>query len=99
MTKGETLRKAIHTRRCVELRYDGFRRLVEVHAYGVTHKGHEVLRVWQVSGGSVHDEEVGWKLLRLDETSGVSLAPETSQAPRKGYRKGDTAMLVINCQV
>ena len=90
---------AVRMAQCIELRYDGYRRLVEVHAYGVTKAGHDVMLVWQVSGRSAHDEPVGWKMLRLDETSGVSLATETSQAPRKDYRRGSKAMQTIYCQV
>ncbi len=90
--------EAIRTKRCVELRYDGYRRLVEVHAYGVTKAGHDIMLVWQVSGGSVHSEPTNWKMLRLDETSGVSLSTETSQAPRTDYRRGNKAMQTIYCQ-
>jgi hypothetical protein len=83
----------------LEVRYDGFVRVVEVHAVGVTAKGHAIMRVWQVRGGSVSGEHAGWKLLRLDETWGVAILDEASQVPRPGYRRDDEAMHRILCQL
>ena len=90
---------ALRKSRRLELRYDGYVRDVEVHAVGISSAGHEVMRVWQVRGGSVHNEPVGWKMLRLDEALTVALLTEASQAPRAGYRRGDRAMQTIICQV
>lgn len=84
---------------CLEIRYDGYTRIVEVHAVGVSTAGHDVMRVWQIRGGSVHNEPVGWKMLRLDEVGGVTVSSERSQAPRTGYKRGDRAMHTITCQI
>lgn len=84
---------------CLEIRYDGFSRVVEVHAVGVTSAGHDVMRVWQIRGGSVSNEPVGWKLLRLDEAMGVAILNERSAAPRHGFKRGDRAMQRIICEV
>ena len=51
---------------------------------GVTKENHAVMRVWQVAGGSVSHEPVGWKLLRLDEATGASVTNQKSLAPRPG---------------
>jgi hypothetical protein len=84
---------------CLELRYDGFARVVEVHAVGTSTAGNPVMRVWQVRGGSVHNEPVGWKLMRLDEARSVVITKERSQAPRAGYKPGDKGMTTIRCQL
>jgi hypothetical protein len=57
------------------------------------------MRVWQISGGSVGNEPVGWKLLRLDEATGAVVTHERSLAPRTGYSAGDPIMKVITCQL
>lgn len=83
--------QAIAQRRLMELSYDGLRRTVEPHAYGVTAHGHEVIRVWQTSGGSANGEPTGWKLLRVDEARVTALG-ERFEGPRPGYKRGDKAM-------
>jgi hypothetical protein len=84
---------------CLEIRYDGFTRDVEVHAVGISTAGHPVMRIWQVRGGSVHNEPIGWKLLRVDEAIGLALLAEQSNAPRPGYKRGDKGMTTILCQL
>ena len=91
--------EALQAQKCIEIRYDGYSRTVEVHACGLTSDGHAVMRVWQVRGGSVHNERTGWKLLRLDETTGLAILDELSHAPRPGYKRGDKAMHRIFCQI
>lgn len=91
--------EAIEKAQRLSLRYDGHNRLVEVHAVGWTKAGHSVMRVWQVSGGSNSGETSGWKLMRLDSASGLTLTDQQSEAPRPQYARGDRAMQRIAAQV
>ena len=91
----EALRKGV----CLELRYNGYSRVVEVHAVGISTAGNPVMRAWQIRGGSASNESVGWKLRRLDEAAGAGLTNEKSEAPRAGYKPGDKAMQQIVCQL
>jgi len=85
---------------CLELRYDGYSRVVEVHAVGRTKDGNDIMRVWQLRGGSVSGERTGWKLLRFDEAAGVAILPgEASEAPRPGYARNDRVMVHIYGQL
>lgn len=95
----ETAREALAQGRCLEVRYDGYTRVVEVHACGFTRQGHAVMRVWQVRGGSASGERTGWKMLRLDEALALAVTGEASEAPRRGYRRGDADMARIVAQV
>jgi hypothetical protein len=88
----ETACQALRAGMCLMISYDGYTRVVEVHAVGFTKEGNAVMRVWQIRGGSVSNEPVGWKLLRLDEARAVGVTSEASAAPRRGYRKGDRDM-------
>ncbi len=92
--------EALRSGRRLELCYNGFSRVVEVHAVGLTREGNWVMRVWQVRGGSVHGEPVGWKLLRLDEASSGQMLDEAASVPRPGYARGDKQMPGgVKCQL
>ena len=90
---------AISSRKRVSLNYDGYFRIVEIHAVGRNKIGNEVVRVWQVRGGSQSGEYQGWKLLRLDEAGSATLLNEHSDAPRIGYKRNDSAIEYIYCQI
>ena len=90
---------ALRQARVLELRYDGSTRSVEVHAVGYSRPGHAVMRAWQVRGGSASGERVGWKLMRLDEASAAHVTDEPSEAPRRGYKRGDPLLERIICEV
>lgn len=91
--------QAIELRRCLELRYKGYTRVVEVHAVGVSTGGQAIMRVWQVRGGSESGETSGWKLMHLNEARELRLLEEPSRAPRQGYKRNDSAMTRIYCQI
>ena len=57
-----SIASAIQSRNLLSFVYDGFRRTVEPHTFGVDAKGHAALRAYQVAGGSESGEYVGWKL-------------------------------------
>ena len=63
---------------------------------GFTKEDNPVMRAWQVSGGSVSNEPVGWKLLRLDEATEAVVTQQRSLAPRPGYNPGDPVMMRPN---
>lgn len=82
---------AIETKTLLELRYNGYSRIVEPYAYGRDKSGDEVLRCFQVRGGSVSGEKEGWKLLKVREIFSLHGTKETFN-PRPEYRRGDKAM-------
>ncbi len=90
---------ALASGKCLEIHYDGFSRVVEVHAVGYSTAGNPVMRAWQIRGGSVSNEPVGWKLMRLDEAQSAGLLNEAAQSPRPGYKRGDRGMNQIICQL
>lgn len=79
--------------------YDGHRRLVEPHTYGMDNKGHRSLRAYQISGGSESGEYVGWKLFHTDEIRALAIEAQKFVGPRPKYKRGDTAFSTIYCQL
>jgi len=93
-----TVRKAIEDKRVLELHYHGFSRLVEPHVYGRDKNGNEVVRCYQLAGGSESGERAGWKLLKIDEAMVVHLT-ETGFEIRPEYRREDKVVKEVFSQV
>lgn len=90
--------QAIKERITLELRYHGWSRIVEPHAYGRDKSGDEVLRCYQVTGGSVSGESSGWKLLKLQEISSLNIG-DNGFSPRRDYKRNDRDMTAIFVQI
>jgi len=90
--------EAIHNKQVLELRYHGYSRVVEPHAHGRDKSGDEVLRCYQVSGGSESGERIGWKLLKVRDAFSLHVI-EAEFAPRPEYRRNDKAMEYMFCQL
>ena len=95
----QTACEALRSGHILELRYDGYCRMVEVHDVGFTEDDNPIMRAWQISGGVGDEESAGWKLLRLDEALEAVVTHQRSLAPREGYKPGDPIMKVITCQL
>lgn len=90
---------AIRDRVVIELRYHDCSRLVEPYVYGTTRAGDDMLRCYQVAGGSVSGERRGWKLLRIADIVSAHLT-QTSFEPRWGrYNPEDRALQRMYCRL
>jgi len=92
------LLQAIQQTKVLELRYHGYSRIVEPHAYGRDKDGDEILRCYQTSGGSESGERVGWKLLKVRDAFSFHLADTTFSA-RPEYKRNDKAMNHVIAQL
>lgn len=92
--------EAINKKLRIKLIYHGYTRIIEPHTYGRNKAEHDMLCAWQVSGGSVSNEPVGWKnFLLSDGISDAQILTEAAESPRKGYKRGDSRMSLIYCQL
>lgn len=89
-----TVIQAIRDRKVLELRYHGYSRIVEPHAYGRDKDDDEILRCYQTSGGSESGERVGWKLLKVREVFSLHLTKDIFSI-RPEYKRNDKAMVYI----
>ena len=55
--------KAIKNRQLIQFKYSDKNRIIEPYCYGLSNKRNEVLRGFQIQGGSASGEIVGWKRL------------------------------------
>lgn len=82
--------EAIKNRNLIEFDYEGGVRTVEPHCYGLTTKGNEAIRAYQVDGYS-SSGSMGWKLYDLSKAESIEILDETFYV-RDGYKKGDKGM-------
>lgn len=94
----QTICQAIQELRVLELRYHGYSRIVEPHIYGEDRTGAQVVRCYQLAGGSESGERAGWKMLKIKDVVVVHLA-ETNFVPRPQYRREDKVVRKVYCQI
>lgn len=90
--------QAIQQTKILELRYDGYFRIVEPHAYGRDKNGDEIIRCYQTAGGSASGESIGWKLLKVRDVFSLHIT-NTKFSTRSEYKKNDKAMIQIFAQL
>ncbi len=92
--------EAIKNRKVIKFNYEGYDRIVEPHTYGI-HKntGNEVLCAYQVGGYSSSGKEPFWRLYVVDKISNLQVTDEIFSEPRPGYKKGDSRIPIIFCEL
>ena len=86
--------QAIEEKRRLRFNYHGVRRLVEPQCYGVGHRGTELLRVHQIRTGSQREP-----LFEVPKMKDVELLDDVFTKPGPNYKKNDSAMEIIYCQL
>lgn len=94
-----TIAEAIKLRRVLTVIYDGDRRTVEPHTYGINSAGNEALSCYQIAGVSSSGKPEGWKMLLISKLGTVTMTertfvPRTSPSPW-----GDKPMRQVFAQV
>jgi hypothetical protein len=95
----QTISDAIRLKIVLELRYHGYSRLVEPHAYGIDKHGVEKLRCYQTAGGSKSGDPVEWKMLTVRDISAVHTTDFRFSSPRPGYKINDPSISRIYAQL
>ena len=93
-----TIISAINNKSVISFTYDGYSRVVEPHAVGLSRAGNDVLRCFQTEGGHVkphHD----WDLCVLSKITNLSLTGTSFSCARTGYARGDKGMSRIYAEI
>lgn len=88
---------AVKNQNVITFDYDGESRTVEPHCYGLTTKGNEAIRAYQV-GGYSSSGKMGWKLYDLSNADNIEIVNETFDV-RDGYKKDDKQMSRIFAEI
>jgi hypothetical protein len=86
---------AIRERRRVSFIYHGRPRVAEPQCYGIGHKGTELLRVCLIEGVGSQREP----LFDVAKMADLTLLDETFGKAGPNYKKNDSAMKTILCQL
>ena len=93
------IKNTVETKTILEFTYDEHHRVVEPHAHGISTAGNEVLRCYQIAGGSVHGAVPGWHLMKISKMVNIIATDSHFAAPRSEYKKGDKGMTTIYAQL
>ncbi|GHT34541.1 hypothetical protein AGMMS49574_22170 [Bacteroidia bacterium] len=88
---------AIKNQNVITFDYEGESRTVEPHCHGVTTKGNEVIRAYQIDGYS-SSGKMGWKLYDLSKADDIEVLDETFEV-RDDYKRGDKDMAKIFAEI
>jgi hypothetical protein len=85
---------AITNRKRILLIYSEKERIVEPQCYGISTRDKEVLRAFQIGGESYEE-----KLFEVNKIQFFTVLNEGFNSPGPNYRKGDSAMKTIFCEL
>lgn len=83
----------------LQFKYEFHTKIVEPYMLGVDKEEHEVLLAYRITGGSESGEFPDWELFRLDKMQEITSIAETFTEVRAGYRRGDSRMVEIYCEL
>ena len=86
--------QSIEEKRRLRFSYHGRIRLVEPQCYGVGTKGTELLRAHQIQGGTQREP-----LFDVSKIEDLVLLDEVFTRPGPNYKRDDSAMKTIYCQL
>lgn len=89
---------AVQNKEVISFTYEGYTRVVEPHAVGVSTAGHKVLRCFQV-GGHHEKQNHNWDLVLLSKIVNLSTTGQRFSSERIGYKRGDKGMTIIYTQL
>jgi hypothetical protein len=85
---------SIRKRRRLRFTYNGKTRIAEPQCYGVGAKGTELVRVHQIQGGTQPEP-----LFAVSKIKDLLALDEVFTKPGPNYKKNDSAMKTIFCQL
>lgn len=95
----DTICSAIRNNKILEFYYDGYYRVVEPFTFGISARDNEILSAFQVGGESRSGNRPTWRLFDLEKIEDIQISNEHFDGNREGYRRGDSRMDRIYCEI
>lgn len=84
--------EAIENRKLLEFTYDGYFRIVEPHATGISRTGKETLAAFQIDGESNRVQVPDWGQFSIAKIQNLNILEDEFTGTRPGYKRGDSRM-------
>jgi hypothetical protein len=91
--------EAIRERRLATFTYNDWNRVVEIYSHGFNGHRREVIRGYQVRGGSKSGETIGWKFFDVQLIDDFELLSTSFTGERSGHADADVELIVIHCNI
>lgn len=72
----KTICYAIQSKKLIQFKYEDSTRIAEPYCYGLSKEESEVLRAYQIKGGSKSGHPTGWKLFRVSKMENITISDE-----------------------
>ena len=95
----QSITQAIREMKLISLTYKGINRVVEPHAYGLSAKGNELLRCYQVQGSHTSIKQHDWDLLTVSKIENLNVLSDGFASARPDYKKNDKHIPTIYAQL
>ncbi len=92
------IKQSVINKNIIKFTYNKFKREVEPYCYGISKKGNQVLRGYQIDGES-STEKYGWKLFDVSKIDDLQITDRIFSDIRKEYSENDKSMSLIYCQI
>ncbi len=87
--------EAIENCKLIEFNYKDEVRVVEPYTFGVSTKSNDILRGYQVEGGSTSSDDLGWRLFTVAKIENINILERNFEPTQDGYNPNDSAMVEI----
>jgi hypothetical protein len=95
----QIISRAIQTRSILEFEYNGHRRVVEPHAYGLSKKSNEILRGYQIEGTTHAGIVPEWFVFEVGHIRDMKMTDRHFEGMRYGYQRGDKSIATIYAEL
>ena len=91
----ELIKKAIINRQIIKFTYKDELRMIEPYTYGISSKNNDILRGYQIEGGSTSSDDLGWRLFTVNKIKNLQILNSKFDLNQEGYNPNDKAMIEI----
>jgi len=95
----QSIIQAIRGMKLISLTYKGIDLIIEPHAYGLSAKGNELLRCYQIQGDHTSSRPHNWDLLTVSKIETLNVLSDGFASALPDYKRDDKHIPTIYAQL